>query len=370
MSTDSYDLGHFFYLTTGQGRPEVFGYELWVILHALRPVTSDPESLDYKSPEYNPVISDEELSNLQIQFHHLDIETGDVSPSSIPCFLPKTDLPEVLDGDDFYPNVFDGVEKKIVSLKECGWSETSTISSSDIFPDCLWYDLVNFSFEKNDDYALYRKFTDPGGPNIYGWIDDDESFKGVFLASIFNDGERVEVLRMVPSSQRTIWRKKLGTPDQQTYRWALAELRTCGDNSRPSRDEVAALACTMLDCMWQANPSIHEEQSRRDDMFPTLLITLDSYGRSRVLAGYFDGQLHIQFSRILDFEEYAVEPPKGTPYIDVIDRRKFYDMLNILAKWSWPIPVANTKENDPVILDLPTDDRPDTDTTDEDWLLV
>lgn len=102
----------------------------------------------------------------------------------------------------------------------------------------------------------------------------------------------------------------------------------------------------------------------------TLLITLDSYGHSRVLAGYFDGQLHVQFSRILDFEEYAVEPPEGTPYIDVIDRSKFYDMLNILAKWSWPIPVATTKEYAPVILDLPTDDRPDTDLADEDWLLV
>ncbi|KAF9252722.1 hypothetical protein DTO027I6_3153 [Penicillium roqueforti] len=65
---------------------------------------------------------------------------------------------------------------------------------------------------------------------------------------------------------------------------------------------------------------------------------------SRVLAGYFDGQLHVQFTRILDFKEYAVIPPEDTPYIDTIDKGKLYDMLNMLAKWSWPIPVATTKE--------------------------
>lgn len=30
----------------------------------------------------------------------------------------------------------------------------------------------------------------------------------------------------------------------------------------------------------------------------TLLIIFDEYGHSRVLAGYFDGQLHVQFTRI------------------------------------------------------------------------
>lgn len=102
----------------------------------------------------------------------------------------------------------------------------------------------------------------------------------------------------------------------------------------------------------------------------TLLIIFDEYGDSRVLAGYFDGQLHVQFTRILDFKEYAVIPPENTPYIDTIDKGKLYDMLNMLAKWSWPIPVATTKEYAAVILDLPTDDHPETDLADDDWLLV
>ncbi|KAJ5389257.1 uncharacterized protein N7496_000325 [Penicillium cataractarum] len=271
MDTDLYDLGHFLYIATGQGRPEIV------------------------------VISDEELSDLRIQFHHLDIETGDVSPSPIPCFLPKTDLPEVLDEDDFYPDIFSGAEEAIVSLKVCGWSRN--ISGVDIFPHCLELDLQNFSFEKN--YDLVSQFRGRDEINIYGWIEDHENYERAWNAG--DDSyiwERFEALRM------------------------------------------------------------------RSYLMQTMIITLDCYGHSGVLAGYSDGQLHVQFSRMVDFNEYAVEPPEGTPYIDVVDRSKLYDMLNILAKWSWPIPVATTKEYAAVILDLPTDDHPDTDFANDDWLLV
>lgn len=82
----------FFNLDTDQGRRKLFDYPIWAILRALRPVSSDPESLSFYSPYYNPVISDEKPLHLRIQSHHLDIQTGDVSPSSIPCFLPKTDI--------------------------------------------------------------------------------------------------------------------------------------------------------------------------------------------------------------------------------------------------------------------------------------
>lgn len=102
----------------------------------------------------------------------------------------------------------------------------------------------------------------------------------------------------------------------------------------------------------------------------TLLIVFDEYGHSRVLGGYFDGQLQVQFTRILDFKEYGVIPPKDKPYIDSIDVGKFYDMLNTLTKWSWPIPVATEKEYNAVILDLPADDHPGTELADDDWLLV
>lgn len=71
----------FFNLDTDQGRPKLFHNDIWDILQALWPVYSDPKSLYFYSPNYNPVISDEELSHLQIQFHYLDTETGDVSLS-------------------------------------------------------------------------------------------------------------------------------------------------------------------------------------------------------------------------------------------------------------------------------------------------
>jgi hypothetical protein len=38
-----------------------------------------------------------ETSDLGIQLHHLDIETGDISPPDTPYFLPRKDFPEISD---------------------------------------------------------------------------------------------------------------------------------------------------------------------------------------------------------------------------------------------------------------------------------
>jgi hypothetical protein len=178
MDTGSYDLDHFFNLDTdqgrpkrgtGQGRPALAGNEIWVILRALRPVPSDPKSLYFYSPDYNPVISDEELSDLRIQFHHLDIETGDVSSSSIPCFLPKADFPEFLEANDFYPDVFGGAEEMLSYLKR---DNNHSAGSLAIFPHCLSLDFTAFSFEGSEDLQdKFRDFED-GLLNNYGWISD------------------------------------------------------------------------------------------------------------------------------------------------------------------------------------------------------
>lgn len=63
-------------------------------------------------------------------------------------------------------------------------------------------------------------------------------------------------------------------------------------------------------------------------------------------------------------------PPEGTLYLDSIDQGKFYDMMNLLLKWSWPIPVNITNDDTPIVLDIPIDDHPDTEIIDDDWLLV
>lgn len=111
----------------------------------------------------------------------------------------------------------------------------------------------------------------------------------------------------------------------------------------------------------------------------------DFSGRCRVLTGYYDGALHIGFTRILDFSEYGLVPPAGTSYLDNIDQDKFYRMMNMLLKWAWPIPVITKNEDGdipPVIMDHPrdnhpvdplSDDHPQTEETeggDDDWVEV
>jgi hypothetical protein len=127
--------------------------------------------LYFYSPDYNPVISDEELLHLQIQFHHLDIETGDVSPSSIPCFLPKTDFPEFSEANDYYPDVFGGAEEMLSYLRR---DKDRGAGSLAIFPHCLWLDFNAFSFEGSEDLKdEFRDIYHQDGPlNNYGWICD------------------------------------------------------------------------------------------------------------------------------------------------------------------------------------------------------
>jgi hypothetical protein len=81
-------------------------------------------------------------------------------------------------------------------------------------------------------------------------------------------GEKFEALKMVHHCLHYSWPKKLDAQDRQSYTCAMAEVRKCGDNSRPSRDEVAVLACTMLDIMWQEDQSVREKRLSRGDIFP------------------------------------------------------------------------------------------------------
>lgn len=70
-------------------------------------------------------------------------------------------------------------------------------------------------------------------------------------------------------------------------------------------------------------------------------------------------------------------PPHGTPYLESVDKEKFYQMTNMLLKRTWPIAVGITNEKEeyiPVILDLSTDDHPDADVpdriVDDEWVDV
>lgn len=81
--------------------------------------------------------------------------------------------------------------------------------------------------------------------------------------------KKVRALGLVYIDLRPANPIRLGTQDDQSYLRTTVEVGTCGDDSRPSRDEVAALACAMLDSMWHERLSINDEQPRRDNnIFP------------------------------------------------------------------------------------------------------
>jgi hypothetical protein len=54
-------------------------------------------------------------------------------------------------------------------------------------------------------------------------------------------------------------------------------------------------------------------------------------------------------------------------YLESIDQDKFYQMMNTLLKWAWPIALggSNEKEQIPVVMDVPTNDQQDTEEPDE-----
>ncbi|KAJ5175318.1 uncharacterized protein N7482_001195 [Penicillium canariense] len=378
-------------MNAGQPRLQQSCDDLFAILRLLPPVSMDPDSLSIFSGSYNPVISDGELIRLGIRFDHLDIETGDVSSPAIPCFLPRTNFPdisEVLQQDHASNDVFECADEAGANRQG---SPDLFKGRLDIFPDGLILAFDKYSFEGSEDLEMEDRDNDRQLIR-YGWVTDYETWKRVDYSNRQHDdchnqenvsddvefemrhnGRHWIVNGWVIDDESDSDSRHDACQNQRKLRALnMAEVGTCGDNSRPSRDEVAALACAMLDSMWCESLSINNERPHKDnDLFPTLLIVFDEYGHSRVLTGYYEGQLCIQFTDIFDFKEYADVPPHGTPYLDSIDKDKFYKMMNILLKWSWPIPVLTKfREDSTVVLDLPIHNHPNTQVVDDGWLFV
>lgn len=59
------------------------------VLRGLRPNPARWYSLGFGDREYIPRIFDTELLRLGIQVHHIDIETGSISPPTNTFFLPR-----------------------------------------------------------------------------------------------------------------------------------------------------------------------------------------------------------------------------------------------------------------------------------------
>lgn len=71
----------------------------------------------------------------------------------------------------------------------------------------------------------------------------------------------------------------------------------------------------------------------------------DFYGHCRLLYAYFDGsKLKVQFTEVLDFARFAVEPPPEMNYLDIIDLSEYYDTMDKMLKWAWPVVQGDTSK--------------------------
>ncbi|CAG8221104.1 unnamed protein product [Penicillium nalgiovense] len=126
------------------------------------------------------------------------------------------------------------------------------------------------------------------------------------------------------------------------HAWALVDVILCG-HERPSTAELIALASWGLRGMFRqleslANGIKSEDIHMLSEVFPTMIIVFDQRCCARVLYGYFDGRLQIQFTPVLNFKEFT-EARSSTldGYMEKIDKRKYYDMMHSLLCWAWPL---------------------------------
>ena len=71
----------------------------------------------------------------------------------------------------------------------------------------------------------------------------------------------------------------------------------------------------------------------------------DFDGHFRLLYAYYDGsRLKVQFTEVLNFAPFAVKSPPGLNYVDMIDLSEYYDMIDKMLKWAWPIIQGDTSK--------------------------
>lgn len=69
-----------------------------------------------------------------------------------------------------------------------------------------------------------------------------------------------------------------------------------------------------------------------------MIIVFDQRCCARVLYGYFDGRFQVQFTPVLNFEEFTeIRSLTLDGYMGQIDKKKYYDMMHSLLCWAWPV---------------------------------
>jgi len=83
----------------------------------------------------------------------------------------------------------------------------------------------------------------------------------------------------------------------------------------------------------------------------------DNKGCARVIYAYFDGKLRVQFTQALDFAFLKNIPVSGEKVMDAIDRCKYYEMVDMLLKWAWPIVRGGSTSKDVLLTTIEEDER-------------
>ncbi|KAJ5208974.1 hypothetical protein N7449_003353 [Penicillium cf. viridicatum] len=126
------------------------------------------------------------------------------------------------------------------------------------------------------------------------------------------------------------------------HEWALVDVILCGHDC-PSTAELIALVSRGLRGMLHQLESLTkgiepEDVHMLNEVFPTMIIVFDQRCCARVLYGYFDGRFRVQFTPVLNFEEFTeVRSSTLEGYMGQIDKKKYYDMMHSLLRWAWPL---------------------------------
>lgn len=64
----------------------------------------------------------------------------------------------------------------------------------------------------------------------------------------------------------------------------------------------------------------------------------------RLLYAYCDGRLRVHFTGVLDVTPFAVELAPEKDYLDIIDLPKYYDTIDKMLKWAWPVVRGDTSK--------------------------
>ncbi|KAJ6149842.1 hypothetical protein N7471_001041 [Penicillium samsonianum] len=302
-------------------------------------------------------MTDEQLSDLGVDFHQFDIRTGTISsPSVTSYFLPRVDFRDVLDSD-LAASPF---------LEIASWSEVPgslrnpwILESFEMvmFPDMMTDQYNYFTFTGSG--FSFKEFHHEGIPNG-GWVVDRDThfLLGDALLSVcrkFLDFEctNTEKLEFPLDS--------LSCHEHKGHQRSIVGFRNqekCGDK-RPSSMELFAIAALthreMTKVDRERSYKNRSDESRSDEdrsdecyfTFPHLVFLMDKFGGCRMFQSYFDGKLHVQFSELLDLGHMIAVPAYGEKYFDMVDRKDFLEKLNLLLKWAWPIPQGNTVANVP-----------------------